>query len=150
MRLIASAWLAASARAVSASYALGSDAAAGPARPGHSAFGALPRAAVAASPECRREGLERHSPRVTLEHPVPDDARGLGREVEVLPLVIERIRGRRLHQQTVVHTFNEGVVALRPGVEAHVHHAHDREVLPSFGPRGADRDRHTERGRGLA
>src|SRR6185503_6772958 len=54
------------------------------------------RNAVAASPERGRQRLERDATRVAFERAVPDDARGLRREVEVLPLVVERIRGGRL------------------------------------------------------
>src|SRR4029077_11590008 len=75
------------------------------------------RDAVAAAPERGRKGLERDAAHVALELPVLDDARGLRREVEVLPLVVERIRRRRLEQQAVVDAREELGIGLRARVE---------------------------------
>ena len=96
---------------------------------------------VASGPERGGERLERDAARVALELAVADDARGLGREMEVLPLVVEGVRRRRLEEQAVVHAGEERRVALRSRIERDVHHAHDREVLPALGPRAADLDR---------
>src|SRR4029077_1700871 len=57
---------------------------------------------IAAAPKVRRERLEGDAARVPLELPFADDSGGLRREMEVLPFVVERIRGRRLHEEAGV------------------------------------------------
>src|SRR5205814_1576962 len=82
-------------------------------------------------------GLEPDAAHVLAHLAVADDPCDLGGEVEVLPLVVQRVGRRRLEQEAIVDIAQERVVRLLPRLEAHVHHPHDREVLPALGPGAA-------------
>src|SRR5438093_6815344 len=73
---------------------------------------------IAAAPEVGGERLESDATHVPIELAVSDHASGLGREVEVLPLVVERIRGRRLEEETRVDAAQQLGVRRRARVEA--------------------------------
>src|SRR2546421_4847968 len=87
---------------------------------------------------------------MSFELPVTDDPRRLRREVKVLSLVVERIRGRGLHEESRLDPAQEIAVWSGARIEAHVDHANDREVLPALRAGRADRDRDAERSRRLA
>src|SRR2546428_10961784 len=96
---------------------------------------------VATSPELGRERLERHTANVPLDRAIANDARGLRREMEVLALFVERVRRRRFEEKPRVDASEQVGIRHRSGLEAHVHHPYDREVLPALRARRADRDR---------
>src|SRR5439155_8864996 len=95
--------------------------------------------AIAAAPEIRSERLERDSAYVTLEGASADHARRLRGEVEVLALVVERIRGRRFKEETRVDSTEEVGIWDRRRIEAPVDHSHDRDMLPAFRARRTGR-----------
>src|SRR5436190_1825128 len=103
---------------------------------------------IAAAPEIRGERLERDSAHVAIELAIANDARGLSGKVEVLAFVVKGVGGRRFHEEARVDAAQKLGVRRRAGIETHVHHSHDRKVLPALRPRRADRDGHTERRRG--
>ena len=70
--------------------------------------------------------------------------------MEVLALVVERVGRRCFEEQSRFHGPQKLGVTDVSRVEAHVHHAHDREVLPPLGASRSDRHRKTQLRRRLA